>query len=139
MLPLRARVDLGAMAIKGYFAFPNAPVLLELHHQMFSVISRILIGGGVLPLCRGAVSVFYSPSQLGKKRILLMYIYINIWRKNFDEQISPKVINLFSRKINTITSLLYTIIRTFKCDTSTHTHIYIYIYIYIYTFIHTTL
>ena len=24
------------------------------------------LGGGVLPLCRGAVSVFYSPSWLGK-------------------------------------------------------------------------
>ena len=34
--------------------------------RLFSVISRTLIGGGVLPLCRGSVSVFYSPSQLGK-------------------------------------------------------------------------
>ena len=31
--------------------------------------TRTLIGG-FLPLCRGAVSVFYSPSWLGKKRIL---------------------------------------------------------------------
>ena len=28
--------------------------------------------GGVLPLCRGAVSVFYSPSRLGKRAILNM-------------------------------------------------------------------
>ena len=34
MLPLRARVDLGAMAMKGYSAFPKAPVLLEPHHQI---------------------------------------------------------------------------------------------------------
>ena len=33
---------------------------------MFSVISRTLVRGWVLPLCRGAVSVFYSPSRLGK-------------------------------------------------------------------------
>ena len=29
MLPLRARVDLGAMAMNGYSAFPKAPTLLE--------------------------------------------------------------------------------------------------------------
>ena len=32
---LRARVDLGAMAMKGYSAFPKAlPALLEPHHQI---------------------------------------------------------------------------------------------------------
>ena len=36
------------------------------YQPLFSVISRTLVGGGVLPLCRGAVSVFYSPSWLGK-------------------------------------------------------------------------
>ena len=30
-----ARVDLGAMAMKGYFAFPEALALLEPHHQIF--------------------------------------------------------------------------------------------------------
>ena len=34
VLPLPARVDLGAMVIKGYFAFPKAPELLEPHHQI---------------------------------------------------------------------------------------------------------
>ena len=34
MLPLQVRVDLGVMAIKGYFAFPKAPAFLEPHHQM---------------------------------------------------------------------------------------------------------
>ena len=34
VLPLRARVDLGVMAMKGYSAFPKAPVLLEPHHQI---------------------------------------------------------------------------------------------------------
>ena len=36
MLPLHARVDLGAMAMKGYSAFPKAPALLEPHHQIVS-------------------------------------------------------------------------------------------------------
>ena len=34
MLPLRARVNLGAMAMKGYSAFPKAPALPEPYHQM---------------------------------------------------------------------------------------------------------
>ena len=43
-----------------------------LHHwnlmiRLFSVISRTLIRGDVLPLCREAVSVFYSLSQVGNQ------------------------------------------------------------------------
>ena len=34
VLPLRACVDLGAMALKGYSAFPRAPALLEYHDQI---------------------------------------------------------------------------------------------------------
>ena len=34
VLPLRARVDIGAMAVKGCPAFPKAPVSLEPHHQI---------------------------------------------------------------------------------------------------------
>ena len=45
MLPHRVGVDLGAMAMKGYSAFPKAPALLETHHQ-FSVISGHSLGVG---------------------------------------------------------------------------------------------
>ena len=31
---LQARMDLGALAIKGYSEFPKAPPLLEPHHQI---------------------------------------------------------------------------------------------------------
>ena len=34
VLPLRTTVDLAAMAMKGYSAFPKAPVILEPHHQI---------------------------------------------------------------------------------------------------------
>ena len=34
VLPLWARVDLGAMAMKRYSAFSKAPALLEPHHQI---------------------------------------------------------------------------------------------------------
>ena len=36
MLPLRARVNLGAMAMKGYTAFAKASAILEPHHQIVS-------------------------------------------------------------------------------------------------------
>ena len=35
VLPHRDRVDLGAMAMKGYCEFPKAPALLEPLHQIF--------------------------------------------------------------------------------------------------------
>ena len=34
VLPRRARVDLGVMAMKGYSVFPKAPALLGPHHQI---------------------------------------------------------------------------------------------------------
>ena len=63
MLPIRVRVDLVVMAIKGYCAYRKTPALLEPHHQ-FSVIFRTLIWGD-LPLSREAVGVFSSPHGLG--------------------------------------------------------------------------
>ena len=54
MLRLKARADLEVMAMKGYSAFTKALTLLEPH-------LRTLVGG-MLPLCRDAVSVFYNPS-----------------------------------------------------------------------------
>ena len=37
MLPLRARVDLEVMVMKGYSAFHNAPLLLEPHHKIVTI------------------------------------------------------------------------------------------------------
>ena len=66
MLPLRDRVDLGAMAKKGYSTFPKAPALLELPHQIVQYhIQDTRWGGGSYP-SREAVGVFYSPNRLGK-------------------------------------------------------------------------
>ncbi len=58
------------MAIKGYSAFPKAPALLEPHHQIVSCHNQDTPWGrGVLPICREAGSVFYSPSRLGNQII----------------------------------------------------------------------
>ena len=34
VFPLQARVDLGALAMKAYTAFPKSPAFLEPHHQI---------------------------------------------------------------------------------------------------------
>ena len=70
MLQLRARVDRGAMAIKGYSAFPKIPTLLETHHQIFSVIPKNSLGG-VLLLCKEAEGVFYSLNLLGHMTLVM--------------------------------------------------------------------
>ena len=48
MLPLRVRVDLGAMTIKGYSIFPKS-ARLESCHQMIYYQNQDTHGGGVLP------------------------------------------------------------------------------------------
>ena len=65
VLPFRARVDLEVMVVKECSAFPKAPASLEPHHQIVKCHTQDT-PWGVLPLCREAVGVFYSPSRLGK-------------------------------------------------------------------------
>ena len=57
------------MAIRGAPHSPKLQHCWNLTMRLFSVISRTLVGvcGGVLPPCREAVGVFYSPSRLGEK------------------------------------------------------------------------
>ena len=110
---LQARVNPGAMAMKGHFAFPKAPALLEPHHQIVlcyiydtswrgvcypSAEMQLVystaptdealewcvtplqrcnwctlqpqltrLESGVLPLCRDAIGVLYSPNWLGSR------------------------------------------------------------------------
>ena len=67
------------MLMKGYSAFPKAPALLEPHHQIvLCYIQDTRLGGGVLPLCRGAVSVFYSPSRLSN-----IGFWVNVYDPEF--------------------------------------------------------
>ena len=68
LLPRRVKGYLGAMAIWG------TPHSLRLQHYwsltiwLFNVISRTLVNG-VLPLCRDAFDVFYSPDRMGLIRV----------------------------------------------------------------------
>ena len=75
MLPLRARVDLGAMAIKGYSAFPKAPVLLEPHHQIvYCHIYDNRWGGGLTPLQRSSRCIL-QPHRLSKHGYVSVCVY----------------------------------------------------------------
>ena len=64
MLPVQVRVDLGVVARKGYPVFSKAPASLEPHNCLASYPGHLF--WGVLLLCRGAVGIFYNPSQLCK-------------------------------------------------------------------------
>ena len=63
VLPFRDRVDLGAMSTKKSSVFRKAPASLEPHHHGSYPGHSMEI----LPLCRGAVGVFYNTSQLSNK------------------------------------------------------------------------
>ena len=56
---------LGAMAMIGYSTYPKAPTSLEPHYQIIEYYIQDTHWGGVLPLWKEAVGVFYSLSRLG--------------------------------------------------------------------------
>ena len=83
---------MGVMAMKGYSASPKLQYYCNLTIRLFSVISGTLFGG-VLPLCRDAVNIFYSPSRLsqGKERnndfsiyiYIYVYVCVCVWREDW--------------------------------------------------------
>ena len=54
MLPLRARVDDGAVAIKWYSAFPKAPALLEPQHKAVQFHKQNTSWDGLTPVQRSS-------------------------------------------------------------------------------------
>ena len=60
MLPLWARVDLGVIAIKGYFAFSKSSSIIRTSpFDCLVLYPGHSLWWGVLLICRGAVTVFY--------------------------------------------------------------------------------
>ena len=55
----------GSNGDDGVLRIPKSPTLLEPHHQIVLCHKQDTRWGGFLPLYRGAVGVFYSPSRLG--------------------------------------------------------------------------
>ena len=64
VLPLQARVDLGAIAIKVYFIFLKASKIEASPLDGFVLYPGHSLLGEVLRLYRETVDVFYSPSRL---------------------------------------------------------------------------
>ena len=96
MLPLRVRVDQGAMALKGYSTFPKAPAL-DPHHRIVLCHIEDTLWVEVLLPCKDAVGVFDIPSWLGWQWngfTCLIYFYvhgflsfqINTKKKNYSIQ-----------------------------------------------------
>ena len=101
VLPLRPRMDLGAMAMRRYSAFTKAPALenyWNLNIRLSNVIARRFIWG-VFPFCRESVGVFSCPSRLGKeiqwvclKIVSIREEYINLTDSTkFSDFLSPPV------------------------------------------------
>ena len=118
VLPLRARVDEGAMAIKEYSAFPKAPLLLEPHHQIVKChIHDTRCGWGSYPsLKKQSVYFTASPDCASSCELIVLaylyyyHIYIHIY------------------------------IKTHICIyTHIYTHMYIHIYIHINIYSHTNI
>ena len=72
------------MAMEGCSAFPKALASLKTSPSDCSVSYPGHSLRGVLPLCRDAASVFYSPSRLGNifQGVAILYIYIYIFIYN---------------------------------------------------------
>ena len=67
MLPLKARVNLGAMALNGYSTFLIAHALLEPHHQIVFFHIKTFVGGVWLQRCSRCI-LQPPPSQLSQKK-----------------------------------------------------------------------
>ena len=92
MLPLRARVDLGEMTMKGYSALPKATALLEPHHQI--VVSYPGYSWGSYPSAemQSVYSMASADWAMFSLICICIYIYTSL-RKNKTGHI--RIINLF--------------------------------------------
>ena len=96
MLPLRARMDLEAMAIIGCSVFTKAPASLGPQIVYYHIQDT---RWEVLPLCKEAIGVFYIPSRQGKLRPISVThsapkVIILAWlSKFFPDQVRIQIYN----------------------------------------------
>ena len=69
MLSIRARVDMGAMAMKRHSTFPNVPALQGPYYRIVAVIYRIHLGGGLTPQWRSSLGIL-QPRQLSHRTLV---------------------------------------------------------------------
>ena len=85
MLSFRTTVDLWAIAIKGYTAFPKAPT----SHCLVSY-NRTL-AGGVLPLSINSVGIFYTSKRLGQVIFQVVQFTISTQVKYHTDLFNPLI------------------------------------------------
>ena len=73
MLPLRARVDLGAMAMKGYSASPKLQHCWNLTIRLFSVICRTLVSGGSYPSAEKQSVYSTAPTDWARRFFFVLH------------------------------------------------------------------
>ena len=87
MLPLRARVDLAAMLMKGYSAFPKAPALHEPDHQIVSLYPRHLLAGSYpsadMQLVYSRAPPNWARSIWVEMQMILNSFSLRFWWANF--------------------------------------------------------
>ena len=127
----------GSDGDEGVLLIPQNPSITgtSLSDCLVSYLGHLL-RGRVLPLCRGAVSVFYSPTRLDNELCVCVcvciYIYIYIYSYIYIYIYSsvcmciPNCVHIHTPVCIYIYILLHIYLYTVLC-------IYIYIYIYIYT------
>ena len=77
MLPLRARVELGAMAMKWFSAFPKVQHPWNFTIRLFSAISRTLVGsGGLTPLQSSNRCILHS--QLTRQLLYGVIVHFRV-------------------------------------------------------------
>ena len=94
VLPPRARMDLEAMAIKGYSAFPKAPALLETHHQIVycHIQDTRWVGWGLTPLQRSSQCIL-QPQPTGQAQNELTNIYLKNKQTEYIQNQIDKIID----------------------------------------------
>ena len=91
-IQLQVRVNLEAMEMKRCSAFPKAQSLLKPHNQVFSVISRTLVGEGSLNPRQRFSLCSTAPSQLSGPSAKVWFGWWVLWHINLCRLFNAKSI-----------------------------------------------
>ena len=93
MILIRVRVNRGAMAIKGYSAFPKALALLKLHHQIVKChIKDNLWGDAVAPANMARMNKIEIERQMCTSKKCLVISFLDNDRSS---ELFPKIFSNF--------------------------------------------
>ena len=146
LLPRRARVDLGVMAMEGCSAFPKAPALLESYYQIVLCLIQDIHWEGSTPPADWARNIWdYIAIRLNVLRNKYTKIKMQIYNEHnsliFTNKIPPDWLTCRYHSINHLFNtfflflflpLLILSLQLYFFFSDLFHNIYIYIYIYIY-------